>query len=135
MIQENAVTERKVDMQAIKLQKLFHEFLREFELSVTAENYAQYAGPEAKGQPIKFYVKLVEELKINDKRTLYVNFEHLASLDPTFELRESILSSYYRYEPYLRKAVYNFVLELQPEFAKDNKEFYLAFFNLSSVDK
>jgi len=135
MIPDNSVIERKVDMQAVKVQKLFNDFLRDFELQPSAENYAQYAGPDAQNKPIKLYAKLVDEMKVNDKKTLYTNFEHLAALDPTFELRECILSSYYRYEPYLRKAVYNFVHEIQPDYAKDNKEFYLAFFNLPTVDR
>ena len=122
--------ERKVDLQATKVQKLFQNFLLKFELAPDPDNYGQN-GEES----IKLYHQLVDELQINDKRTLYVDFEHLRELDPTFELRECVLGNYYRYEPYLKKAVYNFIFDLKPDFAKDSKEFYLAFFNLPSVDR
>lgn len=128
MLQENP-TERKVDVQAIKVQKLFLNFLFKFEIEADTESAGQA------GEPIKLYHKLVKELQINDKKTLYVDFEHLRTLDPTFELRECILSNYYRYEPYLVKAVTTFIQEVDRVYANDKKEFYLAFFNLPSVDR
>jgi len=123
-------TERKVDVQAIKVQKLFLNFLLKFEMAIDPES-----SDPSLSQPIKLYHKLAKELQINDKKTLYVDFEHLRALDPTFELRECILSNYYRYEPYLVKAVTAFIQEIDPVYAHDKKDFYLAFYNLSSVDR
>lgn len=128
-MQENP-TERKVDVQAIKVQKLFLNFLLKFEMALDPES-----SDPSLSKPIKLYHKLAKELQINDKKTLYVDFEYLRALDPTFELRECILSSYYRYEPYLVKAVTAFIQELDPVYANDKKEFYIAFYNLSSVDR
>ncbi len=144
---ENPVADVKVDVQAEKVQKLFLDFLQNFKLTPTSDNYASYAGIEAAAKKliIKYYHKQVEDLKSNDKKTLYVDFGHLAACDPTFELRESVLTDFYRYvqcgltgsrfEPYLRKAVHAFVSECDPEQGKENKDFYLAFHNLPSIDK
>eukprot|EP00826_Nyctotherus_ovalis_P007448 TRINITY_DN11868_c0_g1_i9.p2 TRINITY_DN11868_c0_g1~~TRINITY_DN11868_c0_g1_i9.p2 ORF type:complete len:130 (-),score=26.03 TRINITY_DN11868_c0_g1_i9:511-900(-) len=129
MIQENP-TERKVDIQAIKVQKLFLNFLIKFEVAHNSESAEQ-----SREEPIKYYQKLAAELKFNDKRTLYVDFEHLRAFDPTFELRECILTNYYRYEPYLVKAVASLMQDTDPVYANDKKDFYLAFYNLPSVDR
>lgn len=98
MIPENPVAEKRIDEQAEKVQKLFQDFLSKFEITHLAENYEIYAGEEAAANKnaVKYYERQVEELKNNDKKTLYVDFSHLSTFDPTFELREAILSDYYR---------------------------------------
>ncbi len=91
---DNLAMERKVDMQAVKLQKIFFEFLRDFEIPPSSEEESVL--PAKKPTP-KYYHELVKEMKLNDKKTLYIDFAHIGAYDPTFALREAILSSYYRY--------------------------------------
>jgi DNA replication licensing factor MCM6 len=73
----------------------------------------------------------------SNKSTVYVNFAHVMDADP--ELAEAIESDYYRFEPYLRHSVHSLVAQTNPEYIidvdKGQREFFVAFYNLSSVEK
>jgi len=100
MIADNTVMERRVDVQAIKVQKLFFEFLRDFAIDPSAEKYELYCttvNAPKNGKPLKYFEKQVDDMKVNDKKTLYIDFAHLVAFDKSFELREAILSDFYRY--------------------------------------
>ena len=137
MTSVNPSAELIVDAQGEKLDKKFLEFLQNFHLAPGTPGYNEFATEEEKKKkkPIKYYEHLAKELKDNDKQTLYVDFEHLAKFDESFELREAILGEYYRYDPYIRKSVRQFMRSLAGEHAKDNKAYYCAFYNLSSIEK
>lgn len=54
-------------------------------------NYEMYADQinidSESSERIKYYVKIADELKIEEKRTMYVDFTHMTSFqweDPTF---------------------------------------------------
>lgn len=136
------IANRKIDEEAEKVFKLFLEFLRNFD--VESENLENKEGDAPMKEKAKYYAKQVEGMKNSEKLTLYIDFAHITKFDPKFALQEAILHEYYRYkcnvipfrfEPYLRKAIYYFILEIEPRFAQDNKEFYIAFYHLPNVDK
>lgn len=52
-----------------------------------------------------------------NKSTVYVNYAHLQEADP--ELAEAIEFDYYRFEPYLRNAVHNLVIQDNPQYVYD----------------
>ncbi|KAK3241271.1 MCM DNA helicase complex subunit mcm6 [Cymbomonas tetramitiformis] len=86
-------------------------------------------------QPARDYVELLHEIKAQDKTTLYVDFAHLRSFDNILA-QEVIEASYYRYEPFFRKAVQNFVRNHHPDYVEDvngDKEFWVSFFNLPQI--
>lgn len=64
--------------------------------------------------------------------TLFLNFAHVFKEDP--ELAEAIQTEFYRFEPFLRKAIATFVLDLHPRLQQktDSWTFYLAVFNLTT---
>ncbi|KAK9814673.1 hypothetical protein WJX72_009570 [[Myrmecia] bisecta] len=98
----------------------------------TVSQATQDAPSEAASVP--YYETQLQLMVDADKTTLYVDFLHLADYDP--ELSASILENHHRLDPFLRKAVQNFVREHHVEFVEgDNgeKEFWLAFFNLDVV--
>lgn len=64
--------------------------------------------------------------------TLFVNFHHLVAYNA--ELAEAIQSEYYRFEPYLRRAVYSFVRDLYPTM-DTSAHFYMAMFHLPTPPK
>ena len=76
--------------------------------------------------------------------TLYVDYGHILLEDP--DLAEAIQSQYYRFLPYIRRAVQNLVSDFEPEYLKINptaaatdsvnlqsREFNVAFHHLSLV--
>src|SRR6267378_61879 len=76
--------------------------------------------------------------------TLYVDYGHLLQKDDV--LADAIQRQYYRFLPYLRKALYNLVAEYEPEYIKINptsaamdstnlqsREFSVAFHHLPLV--
>ena len=80
--------------------KLFYSFV----LSEDDPNYESYAGMEDEpNQQIHYYVRLSQEVKANESRTLYVDFSHMTSYpweDPCF--MDRLAEEYVRFEPYLR---------------------------------
>ena len=73
----------------------------------------------------------------NDKTTIYVDFAHTNSFDR--ELAEAIQLEYYRFEPFLRKAVQEYVGQEHPEYVHDmdkgTREFFVSIFNLPRVER
>ncbi len=93
----NPRAEIKIDVPAEKVQRLFFEFLQSFELDPEGAAADGEKEGTSKAEKVRYYIQLVQELKVNDKKTMYINFAHLSQCDPTFELRESLLTNFYRY--------------------------------------
>ena len=77
-----------------------------FVLGPDDPNYQVYADKSQEEEAFNFYVKNAEELKQDEKQTLYVDYEHMASFnweDPQF--LDKIMTEYARFEPYLKKAL------------------------------
>ena len=78
--------------------------------------------------------------------TLYVDYGHILSTDDV--LADAIQKQYYRFLPYLRRAVYNLVAEYEPTYLKinptaaatdssnlQNRDFSVAFYHLPLVSR
>ena len=78
--------------------------------------------------------------------TLYVDYGHILSNDDV--LADAIQKQYYRFLPYLRRAVYNLVAEYEPTYLKvnptaaatdssnlQNRDFSVAFYHLPLVSR
>jgi DNA replication licensing factor MCM6 len=65
--------------------------------------------------------------------TLFLNFEHVLQDDP--ELADAIQGEYCRFEPYLRRSVQNFVVDLHPRLKNQvvDPSFFLAVYNLPTT--
>ena len=99
------------------------------------EFYAERAENETEG--IKYYHLQAEKMKLEEKTTMYIDYEHLCQFNsgPDDEdLSEDILANYYRFDNNLTKSLYNFMFKKHPEYAKD-KVFFLAFYNLPNTFK
>lgn len=66
-----------------------------------------------------YYIEQLAEMAATDENTLYVDFTHLFERDET--LARAISDQYYRFLPYLRRAVQNLVKEYHPEYAHVNQ--------------
>ena len=49
----------------------------------------------------------VQQMRANDRSTIYIDFEHLVAHD--YLLADAVRDNHYRFDPYLAKAVQNFV--------------------------
>ena len=69
----------------------------------------------------------------NKRTTIYVDFRHLIDHNQDFDLAEAIHMDFYKYEPFIQKAVQAFMYDLYPDFSR-TKIFYIAFYNLHEVN-
>ena len=57
-------------------------------------------------------------MKNNERSTIFVDFEHIASFyNEGSDSIEHLIIEYYRVEPFLKKAVHEFLLNIFPDFA------------------
>lgn len=90
------------------------------------------------------YVEQIHTMREYQLTTLYVDYGHLLQKDDV--LADAIQRQYYRFLPYLRKALQNLVAEYEPEYLKINptsaamdstnlqsREFSVAFYHLPLV--
>jgi len=141
---------RAVDETAEQVKQKFLEFLTEHTDSETTSSGAPLstsggglATTNTSSQPSasSFYKDQVTDMKQNELNTLNVDFAHVSAFDST--LAEAVQSEYYRFEPYIRQALQNFVYQLQPRYAQDTgtrtgngvKEFWVSFYNMPAVDR
>lgn len=90
------------------------------------------------------YIEQIHTMREYELTTLYVDFGHLLLRDDI--LADAIQKQYYRFLPYLRRALLNLVTEFEPEYLKINptaattdsanlqsREFNIAFYHLPLV--
>lgn len=90
-----------VDTTAEQVQRQFEHFL---------ENYVD----DQTGR--KYYLEQISKLREEESITVYVDFEHLHDADPI--LADSIAQMFYRFDPFLRKAVTSLVGRYDPEYVR-----------------
>lgn len=83
-----------------------------FVLSPDDPNYDNYVSDmdDSAGQPLFYYRTQAHNLREDEKGTLSVDFQHMASFqwqDPAF--MDNLMQDYGRYEVYLRRAVFQFL--------------------------
>ncbi|KAJ8086948.1 MCM DNA helicase complex subunit mcm6 [Marasmius tenuissimus] len=123
----------------------FEQFLRTFteDVALAATPQSDGGAPETQDGEL-FYIQQIHEMRQNELCTLYVDFGHILAKDD--ELATVIQRNYYRFIPYLRRAVLNLVAEFEPEYLKVNptaartdstnlqtREFDVAFYHLPLV--
>lgn len=69
------------------------------------------------------YAALATKMVVNEKTSLIVNMNHLVEWD---DLKTFIYSDFYRYEPYLSRAVTSFITDKHPDYARE-KTFSVGF--------
>ena len=90
------------------------------------------------------YIEQIHTMREYELTTLYIDYGHLLQKDDV--LADAIQRQYYRFLPYLRKALHNLVAEYEPEYLKINpssaamdstnlqsREFSVAFYHLPLV--
>lgn len=69
----------------------------------------------------RYYVNQIHGLREFQLSTLYVDFQHLLAL-PEATLAEAIASQYYRFLPYLTRALHNLVSKYEPVYFRDHRQ-------------
>lgn len=99
-----------VDETAEKLRMEFERMLEEFIEEPTS-------APPSSGEVLshKYYIAQIKGMKKFELSTLYVDFNHLISWENSV-LAEAIADQYYRFLPFLTKALHNTVAKYEPEY-------------------
>ncbi|KAH9938006.1 MCM-domain-containing protein [Fomitopsis serialis] len=127
------------------VQESFESFLRTFTEEVTlAPTPASDGGIPAAPDGELIYVEQIHTMREYELTTLYVDYGHLLQRDDV--LADAIQKQYYRFLPYIRRALHNLVAEFEPEYLKLNptaaamdsvnlqsREFNVAFYHLPLV--
>lgn len=100
-----------VDEAGEKVQQAFEGLLETFMEEPSS------SAPPSSGEALsdKYYIAQIKGLKKFELSTLYVDFTHLTSLDTPI-LADAIAGQYYRFLPFLTKALHNLVAKYEPEY-------------------
>ncbi|PFH51325.1 hypothetical protein AMATHDRAFT_3174 [Amanita thiersii Skay4041] len=125
----------------------FETFLRTYtdEVALAPTPASDGSVPQtAEGEYI--YIDQIHTMREYELTTLYVDFGHLLQKDDV--LADAIQRQYYRFLPYLRRALHSLVAEYEPEYLKVNptaattdsanlqtREFSIAFYHLPLVSR
>lgn len=69
----------------------------------------------------KYYIAQIHGLEKYRLSTLYVDFTHLTSLEDQ-TLADAIANQYYRFHPYLTKALHNLIAKYEPKYFREHRQ-------------
>ncbi|KAG9133591.1 hypothetical protein Leryth_025432 [Lithospermum erythrorhizon] len=102
-----------VDEKAVNVEKLFLHFLQRF--------------PDPRDP---YYLSEIDAMRPNESSTMFIDFSHVMLFDDT--LQKAISDEFIRFEPYLKNACKQYVMDQKPTFITDdnpNKDINVAFYN------
>ncbi|KAK4694055.1 DNA replication licensing factor MCM6, partial [Lecanoromycetidae sp. Uapishka_2] len=108
---------RVVDRVGEKVAEEFESFLDQFIEDVTLSG----APPSSALTSDKYYVAQIHGLRIYNLSTLYVDFQHLLSLQNQ-TLANAIANDYYRYLPFLTRALHSLIAKYEPRYFKEHRQ-------------
>lgn len=92
------------------------------------------------GAPAKInYSQQAEVMRNTETSSLFVDFSHVLEFDA--DLAQALQAQYYRWEPYLRRSVFEFIrLEdaaytVNEDANKSQREFFVNFYNFQHVSQ
>ncbi|KAJ0413094.1 MCM2/3/5 family-domain-containing protein [Aspergillus carlsbadensis] len=106
------------DLAGEKVQQAFEELLESYQ-----EDAAPTSHPPPSSAPMsdKYYVAQLHGMAKWELSTLYVDFTHLTSLDNPI-LADAIANQYYRFQPFLVKALHNLIAKYEPEYFVSHRQ-------------
>lgn len=127
------------------VQESFETFLRTFTEEIAlASTPASDGGVPVAPDGELIYIEQIHTMREYELTTLYVDYGHLLQKDDV--LADAIQKQYYRFLPYIRRALHNLVAQYEPEYLKLNptaaatdsvnlqsREFNVAFYHLPLV--
>ena len=79
------------------------------------------APPSSAVSSDKYYIAQIHGLRIYGLSTLYVDFQHLSGM-PNQTLANAIANDYYRYLPFLNRALHNLIVRYEPRYFKEHRQ-------------
>ncbi|KAL8882031.1 MAG: hypothetical protein Q9192_007664 [Flavoplaca navasiana] len=108
---------RVVDLVGEKVAEEFENFMENFIEDITLSG----APPSSAVTSDKYYIAQIHGLRIYNLSTLYVDFQHLMSLSND-TLANAIANDYYRYLPFLTRALHNLIAKHEPRYFKEHRQ-------------
>ena len=105
------------DQAASRIQTAFEDFLE----SHTEEPASSALPPSSELKTDKYYVNQIHGLKEFQLSTLYVDYKHLSAYMEGF-LAEAIATQYYRFMPYLTKALHSLLSKYEPAYFREHRQ-------------
>ncbi|CAF9927404.1 MCM DNA helicase complex subunit mcm6 [Imshaugia aleurites] len=106
-----------VDRVGEKVAEEFENFLDQFIEDLTLSG----APPSSAMTSDKYYIAQIHGLRIYNLSTLYVDFQHLLSLQNQ-TLANAIANDYYRYLPFLTRALHNLIAKYESRYFKEHRQ-------------
>ncbi|OJD16286.1 hypothetical protein AJ78_03537 [Emergomyces pasteurianus Ep9510] len=105
------------DVAGEKVQQAFEQLLE----THVEEPSSSGVPPSSEILSNKYYIAQIHGLQRYQLSTLYVDFTHLTSL-PNQILADAIANQYYRFQPYLTKALHNLIAKYEPQYFREHKQ-------------
>ncbi|KAL8865938.1 MAG: hypothetical protein Q9174_006597, partial [Haloplaca sp. 1 TL-2023] len=110
---------RVVDQVGEKVAEEFEIFMEK--ISYIEDITLSGAPPSSAVTSDKYYIAQIHGLRIYNLSTLYVDFQHLMSL-PNDTLANAIANDYYRYLPFLTRALHSMIAKYEPRYFKEHRQ-------------
>jgi DNA replication licensing factor MCM6 len=106
-----------VDVAGEKVQQAFEELLETYMEEPT------WSAPPPSSEILsdKYYIAQIKGMSKFGLSTLYVDFTHLTSMDNPI-LADTIATQFYRFHPFLTKALHNLVAKYEPDFYASHRK-------------
>lgn len=101
-----------------RVQQAFEDFLE----SHVEEPSSSAVPPSSELKTDKYYINQIHGLREFQLSTLYVDYRHLLSYKEGPVLADAIASQYYRFLPFLTKALHNLLSKYEPVYFKDHRQ-------------
>lgn len=108
---------RLEDQGGLRMQSAFEDFLE----SHTEDPSSSGLPPSSELRTDKYYINQIHGLKEFQLSTLYVDYKHLMGYMEGF-LAEAIAAQYYRFIPYLTKALHNLLAKYEPAYFREHRQ-------------
>ncbi|PGH05560.1 minichromosome maintenance protein 6 [Blastomyces parvus] len=105
------------DVAGEKVQQAFEELLE----THVEEPSSSGVPPSSEILSNKYYIAQIHGLQRYQLSTLYVDFTHLTSLSNQI-LADAIANQYYRFQPYLTKALHNLIAKYEPQYFREHRQ-------------
>ncbi|KAL4872517.1 hypothetical protein BDV12DRAFT_161738 [Aspergillus spectabilis] len=107
-----------VDLAGEKVQQAFEELLESYQEEAAP---TPHPPPSSAAMSDKYYVAQIHGMAKWELSTLYVDFTHLTSLDNPI-LADAIANQYYRFQPFLVRALHNLIAKHEPEYFVSHRQ-------------
>ncbi|KAI9705594.1 MAG: MCM DNA helicase complex subunit mcm6 [Candelina mexicana] len=108
---------RVVDLVGETVQQSFEAFLEKF----VEEPNPSGAPPSSAVTSDKYYIAQIHGLRVYNLSTLYVDYQHLSG-ERDGALADAIVGEYYRFLPFMTRALHNLIAKYEPRFFKEHRQ-------------